>query len=260
MPMYTTLTEAFWYLVDLLRKQPRSHKTTFICSIISLLLAGAAALTATLGVVPQVPKDVLLNAAAIIAILGAVAMLASLAAYLPEESIPPFIYRKEMKELREEREEIKKRSPEGQKADLFDTVQLSLNEIREYCVLNKRQAWSSFAFGVLAILLGLATLLLGIWQFYKAASPNVTVASLASISGLLIQFIGGTSLFMYRNTLRQGNFYFAHLVQMQDMMLAIKLCAETGDSAKKDALREKVVEGLLKRASSLPPLPANKDA
>ena len=162
-----------------------------------------------------------------------------------------------MKELRQERDEIKKRSPEGQKADLFDTVQLNLNEIREYCVLNKRQAWSSFAFGVLAILLGLATLLFGVWQFYKGI-PNVTVASIASISGLLIQFIGGTSLFMYRNSLRQGNFYFAHLVQMQDMMLAIKLCTETTDAGKKSALQEKVVEALLKRASSLPPLSASE--
>ncbi len=257
--MYTTLTEAFWYLVDSLRKHPKSRKATLICAMVSLVLAGVAGLLAALNAFPQVPKDVFANIAGFLVLIGAVALLASVAAYLPEESIPPFLYRKEMKELREERDEIKKRSPEGEKADLFDTVQLNLNEIREYCVLNKRQAWSSFAFGVLAIILGLATLLFGVFQFYKGTSPNVTVASIASISGLLIQFIGGTSLFMYRNSLRQGNFYFAHLVQMQDMMLAIKLCTETTEAGKKSALQEKVVEALLKRASSLPPLPAGKD-
>jgi hypothetical protein len=257
--MYTTLTEAFWYVVGLLRKHPAGRKAALITAVVFLALAGLAALLAAFEPFSQIPKNVFANVAAISAICGGIALFASLAAYLPEEAVPPFLYRREMEELREERDKIKERNPEGQKADLFDTVQLNLNEIREYCVLNKRQAWSSFAFGVFAILLGFATLLYGVWKFYEGTSTNLTVASLTSVSGLLIQFIGGTSLFMYRNSLRQGNFYFAHLVQMQDVMLAIKLCTETTDSEKKSALQGKVVEALLKRASSLPSLPANKD-
>jgi hypothetical protein len=258
--MYTPLIEAFWFLVDSLRKHPKSRSATLICAIITLVSGGVSVLLAAISPFPQIPKDVFANTAVFLIVIGAIALLASLTAYLPEESIPPFLYRKEMVELRQEREKIKSRSTESQKADLFDTVQLNLNEIREYCILNKRQAWSSFTFGVLAILLGFATLLFGVWQFYQGTSPNVTVASLVSVSGLLIQFIGGTSLFMYRSSLRQGNFYFAHLVQMQDMMLAIKLCTETNDAGRKSALQEKIVEALLKRTSSLPALPANKDS
>jgi len=230
-----------------------------ITAVVFLVLAGLASLLAAFEPFSQVPKNVFENATAISAIFGGIALLASLAAYLPEESIPPFLYRREMEELREERDKIKERNPEGQKADLFDTVQLNLNEIREYCVQNKRQARSSFHFGVFAMLLGLATLLYGIWKFYEGTSTNLTIASLVSVSGLLIQFIGGASMIIYRNSLRQGNFYFAHLVQMQDVMLAIKLCTETTDSEKKSALQGKVVEALLKRASSLPSLPAGKD-
>ncbi len=258
--MFTTITEAFWYLVDLLRKDTKHRKATIIISVILFALAGIALALGSFNLVTQIPKEVFVNIAATLALLGIVSLTASLAASLPPEAIPPFLYRQEMRELRKERDEIIERNVEKKKTDLFDTVQLSLNEIREYCVLNKRQAWSSFAFGVFAIILGLLTLLFGVWQFYKGTSPNVTIPSLVSVSGLLVQFLGGTSLFLYRTTLQQGNFYFAHLVQMQDMMLAIKLCGESTDGVKKTALQEKIIDALLRRTSAIPPLPSHEES
>lgn len=258
--MYTTLTEAFWYVADWLRKHPQQRKGVAIISGIALVLAGVAFAFGVLDLFAFFPKELFNNVAATLALIGGIGLLESIAAYLPPESIPPFLYRQEMREIREEREEIKGRSAQKQKTDLFDTVQLSLNEIREYCVLNKKQAWSSFGFGVFAILLGLATLVYGVGKFYEGASPNVTMASLVSVSGILIQFLGGTCLYLYRTTLKQGNFYFAHLVQMQDMMLAIKLCGETADETKRSALQEKIIDSLLMRTASIPSLPSNVES
>ncbi|MCG3149855.1 MAG: hypothetical protein PCFJNLEI_03320 [Verrucomicrobiae bacterium] len=257
--MYTTLMEAFWYVVDLLRKHPRQRKLVLILAISAISVALFAGVASAWQLIPQIAHDNLDAVTGVFAFLGIVALLASLSAYLPEEAIPPFIYSKQIKELRKEREEIKERTAGKPEADLFDTVQLSLNEIREYCVLNKRQAWSSFGFGVFAILLGLGTLLFGVWKFYTSPSGNLTVASLVSISGLLVQFIGGSSMYMYQTTQKQGNFYFASLVQMQDIMLSIRLCTETADQGKRAMLQEKVIETLLRRATVPLPQPMQKE-
>ena len=257
--MYSTLTEVFWYLVELLRKHSKARSAALGVGIFLLLLAGFVLGAKYWQLFPEIRRDVFDLAAICLGFSGLILSMASVVAYLPPEAVPPFLFRQEMKELRTEREAIKGRSANKPKADLFDAVQLNLNEIREYCVVNKKQAWSSFGFGVFAILVGLATLVFGVWRFYLDSSTNLTVTALVSISGILVQFIGASSLYLYLTTLRQGNFYFAHLVQMQDIMLSIRLCAETPDEAKRIVLQEKVIEALLHRTATLPALPSSKE-
>jgi hypothetical protein len=99
--------------------------------------------------------------------------------------------RLELKSLHEERKDITDRLADKQRPDILDTIQLSLNQLNEYYTINKSQARNSFSFSVSAVVFGLATTIGGIWIFYLGDNPRVDVAVITSLSGVLLQFIGG---------------------------------------------------------------------
>jgi hypothetical protein len=161
----------------------------------------------------------------------------------------------DLERLRQEREELKKRveAEPSKKSDVFDSIQLSLNQLTEYYTINKGQARSSFRSSVFAIVLGLGTLVSGIWFFYFHQG-NVQLAALSGISGVLIQFIGGAYFVLYRKSLEQLNFFYESLLTTQDTMLAIQL-AEQLDDGPREQVYEKIIMVLMSRKRGSPPPP-----
>lgn len=159
----------------------------------------------------------------------------------------------ELRNLREERDEIRKRLSESKteeekkEENVFDTIQLSLNQITEYYTINKSQARSSFRFSVFAIVAGLVTLIGGVWIFYMKDTPNIDLTIITGISSALIEFIGGAYFYLYNKSLKQLNFFYAKLVRMQDTMLAIKL-TESLDGDKEIEMKEKLIMELMARS------------
>jgi hypothetical protein len=153
-----------------------------------------------------------------------------------------------LEELQEERKDLKKRISSKSKSDILDTIQLNLNQLNEYYTINKSQARNSFRFSVFAIVLGLFTLLAGVWFFYLRETPNLTMVALSGISGVLLQFIGGANFYLYRKSLEQLNFFFSQLVKMQDTMLSIKLCEQITKEDRQIDVREKIILSLLERS------------
>lgn len=147
----------------------------------------------------------------------------------------------ELVPIRKEREEIQRRIENEPRTDILDTIQLSLNQITEYYTINKSQARRSFTFSVFAIILGIATLIGGIWLFYFGSSPNIQLATISGIAGLLIQFYGGANFYLYNKSLSQLNYFYDRLVKMQNTMLAIKLCEQIDDNQRQDDVREKLI-------------------
>ena len=160
----------------------------------------------------------------------------------------------ELHSLREERDEIRKRLAESRteeerkEENVFDTIQLSLNQITEYYTINKSQARSSFTFSVFAIVAGLITLIGGIWIFYLKESPDINLTIITGISSVLIEFIGGAYFYLYNKSLKQLNFFYAKLVKMQDTMLAIQL-TESLENDKEVEMKEKLIIELMARSS-----------
>jgi hypothetical protein len=153
--------------------------------------------------------------------------------------------------LREERHKIQKRLAEKPKPDVLDTIQLSLNQLTEYYAINKSQARNSFSFSVFAVIVGLATLIGGIWFFYLTEKQNIQLATISGIAGVLIQFIGGAYFYLYRRSLDQLNYFFNQLVKMQDTMLSIRLCEQIVPKERQNELRETVILRLLERSSTV---------
>jgi len=170
-----------------------------------------------------------------------------LLSFMPREVLEVSGLELELQPIRKERAEIRERIEQEAVPNVFDTIQLGLNQITEYYTINKSQARKSFAFSVFAVIMGLCTLIGGIWLFYFGKAPNVRLAALSGIGGLLLQFIGGASFYIYNKSLDQLNFFYDKLIRMQDTMLSIQLCNALEDKSRQDSIRERLILEILTR-------------
>lgn len=157
----------------------------------------------------------------------------------------------ELDGIRKEREELQKKFSQKQD-DVFNTIQLSLNQLKEYYTINLSQARSSYRWSIAAIIVGIITLLVGIWFFYFNTNPNISLAVISGISGVIIEFIGASNIYIYNKSLKQLNLYFKELITIQDTMLAIELCDKIEDVDKKTQIKEKIILSLMGRSSMRP--------
>jgi len=158
----------------------------------------------------------------------------------------------ELAPIRKEREEIRDRIKEKE-PDIFDTIQLNLNQLSEYYTINKSQARNSFRASVTAIIVGFLTIIVGIWVFYLPGHPIPNLTYMSVIGGILLQFIGGAYFYLYNKSLAQLNFFFARLTIMQDTMLSIKLCDQIAELPTKAKILEELIFEIIKRGRSVPP-------
>lgn len=155
---------------------------------------------------------------------------------------------KELGQILYERKAINNKIDQKPEPDIYDTIRLSLNKINEYYTINQSQAKSSFASSMLAIFSGLITLLSGVWLYYYGQYPSINITVLTSVSGVLLEFIGGAYFFVYKKSLEQVNFFFGQLIKVQDTMLAINLSKGMDDRTKAGEMTEKIITSLLERS------------
>lgn len=159
----------------------------------------------------------------------------------------PLNFDKELNVLRAERIEITQKIEEKKELDIFHTIQLSLNQLNEYYSINKNQARSSFRFSLFSIVLGLCTILAGVWLTYLNVA-TIELGYITGISGVILEFIGGAYFFMYKKSLQQVNFFFGQLIKIQDTMLSINLAQSIEDTGKKTEIMDKIITSLLERS------------
>ncbi len=149
--------------------------------------------------------------------------------------------------IKEEREKIIEKIGND---SVVNTVQLSLNQLTEYYTINLSQARNSYRWSIAAIVVGLLTLLAGAWLLFFQATPNFTIGIITGVSGILIEFIGASNIYIYNKSLSQLNMYFKELINIQDTMLAIELCEKINDAnPKKLDITEKIIMNLINRNS-----------
>ncbi|MES2515305.1 MAG: hypothetical protein V4580_14225 [Bacteroidota bacterium] len=167
------------------------------------------------------------------------------------------VLKTELDNIKQEREKIIERISKKEN-NVIDTIQLSLNQITEYYTINLSQARSSYRWSITAIIIGLVTLIAGAWMIFFQTEPNITVAIITGISGVLIEFIGASNIYIYNKSLAQLNLYFKELINIQDTMLAIELCEKIENTnPKKIEITEKIILSLMGRSSMKENLIAN---
>ena len=181
--------------------------------------------------------------------LSLTVVLVCLSSFLGEYTSETSELQEELAPIRQERIAIQARIAQEPRADVLDTIQLSLNQLAEYYTISKGQARGSFLVSVGAMILGFVTLISGIWiLFIPSADPASirTISTVSTIGGVLTQFIGASYFYLYNKTIAQMNYFYDRLVKLQDTMLSIRLCDGIEDKALQYDLREKLVLTILR--------------
>ncbi len=135
--------------------------------------------------------------------------------------------------------------------DILEVIQSNLNQLIDYYIINKAQATTSFRSSIVAISIGFATIIAGVWLAYANAGDN-TAAYISVLAGIVLQFIGGAFFFLYTRSLIQLNFFFARLALMQDTMLGIRLADSIPDGKEKHRIIEKLIFAIVQRNAIAP--------
>jgi hypothetical protein len=243
-------------LTDYFQKHPVARGVTFAITGL-VLLAGTGSVvyfflfSSSIRIYDYIPILGLVLAPVFVLFLTSLSANPSIQIILKQDS--------ELAPIRKEREEIRHRIKEKE-PDIFDTIQLNLNQLSEYYTINKSQARNSFRASVTAIVIGFFTIIIGIWVFYwskassgstAAVAANQNLGYLSVIGGVLLQFIGGAYFYLYNRSLIQLNFFFARLTVMQDTMLSIKLCDQISEPPTKTKILERLIFEIITRGASM---------
>jgi transposase-like protein len=126
--------------------------------------------------------------------------------------------------------------------DIFSVVQQSLKQLESYYTINKDQARRSFAFAVAIVILGIAIIGIALGYDYR---QHKSAATFASITGLLVEFIGAAYAYIYGKSLGQVTYFYDNLIEMQNTMVALKVCGELKNEARQDAAKGQLIGKLL---------------
>jgi len=148
------------------------------------------------------------------------------------------------KQAAQEREAAEKVFEKSQKVE--DALTLDLTRLNEYYVINQSQARSSFRWAVFSMLLGLGTIVSGIWFFYfRTTQPDVFMASMSTAAGIVINAISASFLYLHSKTQERSLLYYEELSRLQKLSVAIRLVESHGDAVAKTEARNLVIKALL---------------
>ena len=230
---------------ELLVKNKTAKIVSTILSLLLIIAIISILLYANFAGVKEDQKNYLLNSVLPFFVVPFSIIIVSIAVFYSEQFSDSLEL--DLKNLRLERVEITQKIEDKKELNIFHTIQLSLNQLNEYYTINKNQARSSFRFSIFSIVIGLITIVVGIWLYYLGIA-NIELGYITGISGVILEFIGGAYFFMYKKSLEQVNFFFGQLIKIQDTMLSINLSENIDDKTKKIEMTEKIIVSLLERS------------
>lgn len=254
-PIFSDLIEL---LTDFFRGRPQGRKSGVIAAVslviisaplwvLSVILADRGGNNPAYGV-----PALVFDAAALVLIV------AILASYRPGTARPPRNTEEQLALIANARDEIEREIRQTGGGDVYSNLELNLNQISEYYTINKSQARNSFRIGASAVILGFGTILAGVGMVYfkdGSAGTSLTVPILTSVAGVIGQFIGAYCFYLYNQSSKQVATFYGRLSQVQDTMLAVKLCDMLEDQSKRGSTIVRIISALIARSGYNLPTP-----
>ncbi len=207
------------HIIDLakgMNKKPRERNITLIVAAIILLIS--------IGVVYYTnvneqfePSGTIKNIALIIGAISALIAFTAILSYFVQDKVT---FVDEFNKLNDENQRLFEKLEEDN--SVIDIIKLNLNQLNEYYQINKLQAKRSYGFSVFSITTGLLLLVSGV-LYGVIWKQNVSAATIASIGGIISEFIGMSTLYLYKESSKQLEMFFKKLSRLQNVMLAIDL-------------------------------------
>ncbi|NFO35025.1 hypothetical protein FDB37_15775 [Clostridium botulinum] len=138
-----------------------------------------------------------------------------------------------LEELAKERQELNDKLQEDN--NVMDVIKINLNQLNEYYTINQAQARKSYSFSVVMIIIGFIAIIVGI-AFCYSGKTELSIGLIASASGLIAEFIGATSLVLYKENSKQAQLYFEKLSYLQHVMLSVELSDRLKDEKREDEI------------------------
>lgn len=132
------------------------------------------------------------------------------------------------------------------KASPQERLDLDAKRLSEYYVINQAQAKSGFRWAIIVMLVGLATIIGGVWLFYlRGPSPNMPLTALSISAGIITDAISGLFLYLNNTTQQLSLRYYDRLVRTQQLSLSIRLSERHETEADRVSTRNKIIDQLL---------------
>lgn len=139
----------------------------------------------------------------------------------------------------------------GNTKGIIELMITNMVEIREYYSISKKQASDAFMFAVFLSIMGFFIIFGAIFSFLYV-KPDLGVASITALSGVILEFVAGTALTVYRKTLEQLNIYYNALHQNERFLSAVHLAGKMS-SSQRDAAYLVIINAQCKDSGSIQP-------
>jgi len=116
--------------------------------------------------------------------------------------------------------------------------------LESYFNRNLSQINSIYWLSVIVMLVGFGILVWGIWMALSS-STVVVPAAIASVAGILTEFIGATFLFIYRSTIEQAVNYSKTLERINSVGMAMQILDTMSDKVNSDDLKSNTKANLV---------------
>lgn len=138
--------------------------------------------------------------------------------------------------------------------DIFKYILLiNVSALEGYIAQTRIQAQQSFNLSRITAIVGFFVLAvaiaLSIFATYTGRT-SLNAAYLASVAGLLTEFIAGVFFYLYNKTLQQINLFHDKLVSMQQTSMSFLTTSLIADETKKDEAKMELARSLLKQSAT----------
>lgn len=128
---------------------------------------------------------------------------------------------------------------EGAQGDDIFKYMLLLNTsaLEEYIAQTRLQAEQSFQLSKIVAIMGFGLLVVGIFlgiYFSISDKSNLNAAYLASIAGIIIEFISGVFFYLYNRTIQQLNLFHNKMISSQHVAMSFIANSLIADEIKRD--------------------------
>ena len=124
------------------------------------------------------------------------------------------------------------------------TTPTELEKLQKYYEINLTHARWSFWASLVSVIVGLVTLLFGVFMLYVKESLQPGV--ITTVAGVISEFLSATFFYLYNKNLKQLNFFYEKLIKFQDTYWAIALANGLPED-KKAAMIEIIITNLIVR-------------
>lgn len=134
--------------------------------------------------------------------------------------------------------------------DILKLMSINMREIKEYYVLSKNMARSSFRLSVSMCLLGFTLIASSIISVF-ILDTGLGSAVVPAIGGAIVEVVAGTTLLVYKQSLDQLNKYYEALHENERFLSVVNITDKVSPEKKDEAYMEIIQSQLSQKETSI---------